>query len=192
MLESRTVRTLASLFVSMIVGALALMWMETAPIDVPRTPLAAVGAEDGWYERMILRTEVGLQPVKWRNIVVRSAGDADGDIAHACHFVVADGGQVLTNDLWKRQADGYHTFAPGHDWNADSIGVCFVGGSNRASVRAERFDDLIGLVRLLQQRFKVPPERVYLHSDLDERTAPPGDEFVEAFSGRLLHETSGS
>jgi len=187
MLQSRTTRTLTYLFVSMTVGALALMWMETGPILPVRMPLVAVGSGGG----VIFGTDVPVQQIKWRNIVILTADRPDADIARSCHFVVVvdstgRGGRVLATDLWKRQADGYHTFAPGHDWNSDSIGVCFVGKLTDSVLDGEQFRDFINLVRALQDGLRVPSERVYLCNDLDDRSPLPSEGFVRAFSRRLL------
>jgi len=190
MLQSRTVRTLAILFIAMTVGALSLMWMETAPIDELPMKLTAVSSSPVSNENAIFRTHVPVRQVKWHNIVIRSASDSDDDVAQACHFVVSPAAgpeqAVTTTDLWKRQADGYHTFAPGHDWNADSIGVCFVGELSDSALDGRQFNDLMALVQALQHHFRVRPERVYLHSELDDRTEPPSGLFVRTFSRRLL------
>jgi len=185
MLRSRTVRTLATLFIVMTVGALSLMWMETAPIDELPMTLTAVSSLPVIDEAIVYRT-VPVQRPKWLNIVLRNAPAADDDIARACHFIVPEANQAITTtELWKRQLDGYHTFAPGHDWNADSIGVCFVGDLNDKSLTGPQFSKLMALVQRLQYRFKIRPERVYLHSELDDRTSPPSGSFVRAFSRGL-------
>ncbi|MDP6636100.1 MAG: N-acetylmuramoyl-L-alanine amidase [Phycisphaerae bacterium] len=190
MLQSRTVRTLATLFTAMTIGALSLMWMETAPVDELSMPLTALSRSNASYDAMVYRTHVPVSHSKWRHIVVRKAPTADHSIAKACHFVVSDGKQAITlTELWKRQVDGYHTFAPGHDWNSDSIGVCFVGDLNDEVLSANQFKELMVLVQRLQYLFKVRSERVYLHSELDDRTTPPSGLFVRSFS-RLLRQSS--
>jgi len=190
MLQSRTVRTLAILFIAMIFGALLLMWMETAPIDELPMTLTAIPSSPVSSDAAIFRTHVPVRQAKWNHIVIRTAASPDDDAAQACHFVVSPVSgteqSVSTTDLWKRQSDGYHTFAPGHDWNADSIGVCFVGEFDDTVLNAKQFNDLMALVQALQNRFEVRPERVYLHSELDDRTASPSGLFVRAFSRRLL------
>ena len=187
MLRLRTIRTLATLFTAMTIGAMLLMLMETAPINELPLTLTAVSSSPVTDDAIIYRTHVPVKHPKWLNIVLRSAPSADRDAAQACHFIVSDAKQaVTTTELWKRQVDGYHTFAPGHDWNADSIGVCFVGGLNDETLTGHQFNKLMALVQRLQYRFKIRPERVYLHSELDERTAPPSGLFVWTFSRRLL------
>ena len=188
MLRSRTVRTLATLFTAMTIGAFSLMWMETAPIDeLPMPPLTARSSSSVAYEAVVYRTHVPVKHPKWLNIVLRNAPTADDDVAQACHFIVTGENQAITTtELWKRQVDGYHTFAPGHDWNADSIGVCFVGDLNEETLSGRQFNELMSLVQTLQLHFKIRPERVYLYSELDDRTSPPSGPFVWAFSRQLL------
>lgn len=173
----------------MTIGALSLMWMETAPIDELPIPLAGIPSSPVTDEAIVYRTHVPVKDAKWLNIVVRKASSADHDVAQACHFIVArasDGEQAITaTELWKRQVDGYHTFAPGHDWNADSIGVCFLGDLGDKTLSDRQFNELMALVQTLQHHFKIRPECVYLHSELDDRTTPPSGPFVRAFSRGL-------
>jgi len=193
MLQSRTVRTLTILFVAMTVGSLLLMWMETAPIDELPMTLMAVSRSTVSHYDAIFHTHVPVRQAKWQHIVIRTAADSNDDAAGACHFVVSPaseaGRSVSTTDLWKRQADGYHTFAPEHNWNADSIGVCFVGEFSDGVLDAGQFDELMSLLQALQHYFRVQPERVYLHSEIDDRTEAPSGLFVRTFSRRLLQTT---
>lgn len=189
MLQSRTVRTLTILFVAMTVGALSLMMLETAPVkDTYITLTASSPVSD---DTIIFHTDVPVDPVKWRNVVVRRAPNAENSIARACHFVVSNGTQAVeATELWKTQAGGQHTFAPGHDWNSDSIGVCFLGDLNDGVLGSRQFDELMVLMQTLQHHFKVRSDRVYFHSELDDRTKRPSGAFVRAFSRRLLQQSS--
>jgi hypothetical protein len=187
MLQSRTVRTLTTLFSAMTIGALSLMWMETAPIDELPMALTARSSSSVSDEAVVYRTHVPVKHSKWNHVILLSAPSSDHETAKACHFIVSDGQQAIaTTELWKRQIDGYHTFAPGNDWNADSIGVCFVGDLNNATLDTQQFNNLMALMQRLQYDFKVRSERVYLHSELDDRTERPSGLFVQTFSQRLL------
>jgi hypothetical protein len=175
----------------MTIGALSLMLMETAPIDELSMPLTGLSPLPVADEAIVYRTHVPVKHPKWLHIVLRNAPNADHDVAQACHFIVSDAKQAIaTTRLWKRQIDGYHTFAPGHDWNADSIGVCFVGDLNDETLAGGQFNKLMALVQRLQHHFKIRPERVYLHSELDDRTGAPSGQFVRTFSRRLLQRPS--
>ena len=193
MLQSRTARTLTTLFTAMTVGALSLMWMETAPIDEPTMPLTAVSGDRIPDDAIIYDTTVPLKQPKWINIVVSQAPAADHVAARACHFIVSGGDRpVESTELWKSQFDGHHTFAPGGDWNANSVGVCFVGDIDDASLSGPKFAKLMGLIQMLQHRLNVRPERVYLQSQLDTRTKSPTRPFSRAFSRGLLQASAVS
>jgi len=172
----------------MTIGALALMWMETAPVDELHMNLTSISGLPAYEEAIIYRTHVPVKYPKWLNIVVSKAPAADHAVARACHFIVSDGDQAIeTTDLWKRQVDGYHTFAPGHDWNSDSIGICFLGDLDDKALTEQQFSALVALVQTLQKHFKVRSEHVYLNSQLDDRIKPPSGQFAQAFADRLLH-----
>ncbi|MCP4379344.1 MAG: N-acetylmuramoyl-L-alanine amidase [bacterium] len=190
MLQSRTVRTLTTLFSAMTIGALSLMWMETAPIDETPLTLTARSSSPVSDGAVVYHTHVPVRQSKWNHVILLSAPSSDHETARACHFIVSDGKVTATTELWKRQVDGYHTFAPGNDWNADSIGVCFVGDLTDAALNTGQFNELMSLVQRLQFDFKIRPERVYLHSELDDRTERPSGLFVRTFAQRLLQSQS--
>jgi len=176
----------------MTIGALSLMWMETAPVDELRPALTALPGSPVSDDAVIYRTHVPVNHSKWVNVVVRKASSAEDEVAQSCHFLVSDSSQAVeSTDLWKRQVDGYHTFAPGHDWNSDSIGVCFLGDLEDQVLTEQHFNELMALVQTLQHHFKVRAERVYLHSELDDRTMSPSASFIRTFSRRLLQQPSG-
>jgi hypothetical protein len=171
----------------MTVGALSLMMLETAPVDEAHATMTAISSLPVSDDKIVFHTHVPVNREKWRNVVVRKAPSADHSVAKSCHFIVSDETQaVTTTELWKNQADGYHTFAPGDDWNSDSIGVCFVGELDDHALGARKFSELMLLVRTLQHHFAVSPDRVYFHSELDDRTIRPSGPFVRAFSDRLI------
>ncbi len=190
MLQSRTVRTLTTLFSAMTIGALSLMWMETAPIDELPLALSAHSSSLVSDGVVVNDTHVPIKQSKWKHVILLSAPSSDHETARASHFIVADGKVTATTELWKRQVDGYHTFALGNDWNADSIGVCFVGDLTDAVLNTRQFNELMSLVQRLQYDFKIRPERVYLHSELDDRTERPSGLFVRTFAQRLLQSQS--
>jgi len=77
MFGSRTIRTLTALLISMTLGAMALMVLETAPVRPHAEQLAAVGPPPGVIERLIHDTAVPIQPVKWRNMIVHGSDGRD-------------------------------------------------------------------------------------------------------------------
>lgn len=194
--KSRTVRVLTALFVTMTLGALVLMMLETGPIrggspavwSVP-TPAQA----DPVDQAIRFDTEVPVQPAMWRNVVVHASG-FDADASRQCHFLVAADGTVRNTILWKRQMIGRHTFGIGRDWNADSIGIFVEGDFSTDPPPAEQFRSLLRLVRSLQEYLgprQLPADHVYLSRDVDPQTRSPGDAFPAAEFDRLLLRPTG-
>lgn len=191
-MKARTTRTLTILFISVIVGSGVLMLMETDPISVQQPSLTAMVKAAPADDKIVFETFVPVQPAKWSNIVVRTSPKGNDNIAQACHFVVdldSNTIQVKATELWKRQSDGYHTFAPGHDWNADSIGISVAGIDDISQLQKDpqKFARLLSMVRSLQHHMNIPAERVYLHSDIDQRTAEPTEAFLVSFLHGLLN-----
>lgn len=177
----------------MVAGTIALMVMETGPIQPAPTPLAAVDPDLDGFGKVIYDKHVDFERLTWRNIVVHSSAGGQADIVGRCHFLVdvdaATGRATVTaTELWKRQAVGQHVFVPGQDFAAISVGVCLVGDFSRHSPPRGQYEAMISLVRALQREFSVRPDQVYLHSDLVPNSVSPGEAFPERdFSRRLLH-----
>lgn len=187
MLGSRTIKTLTALLVSMTVGALVLMVLETSPGHPPAEQLAAVSRSRTPIGGAIYDTVVPIQSIKWRNIVVHSSSAGGSGIEQRCHFVVQPDGRVAATDLWQRQLAGHHVYVPGRDFNADSIGICMVGDFSSRGPSQRQFDGLVELTRSLQGILLMPADRVYLHSHLAARSHSPGDAFpAMAFNDGLL------
>ena len=189
MLGSRTVKTLTALLGSMTLGAFVLMVLETAPTNPEPEQLAAVTERDTGLAAIIRDTAVPLQRIKWRNVVVHGSGVGSSDIAGRCHFVVGQDGRIIATALWKHQLAGYHVYVPGRDFNADSIGICLDGDFSDLPPARAQFEVLVNLTRAIQEDFAVPPDRVYLHSQLDARSSSPGAAFpAAALDGRLYRQ----
>jgi len=178
---------LAALVVAMTIGAAALLVLDTDPIRPAAAHLAALADRGGGAAAIVNQTDVPIQPLKWRNIIIHSSASGVA-IAQRCHFVIeADGQQLIrATDLWKQQADGKHTFV--REYNADSIGICVRGDFSRTAPTREQFEALVSLTRSLQQRLDIYPNQVYLHSELDSRSHSPGAAFpIQALNARLLN-----
>lgn len=197
MLRSRTVKTLFVLFVAMLAGAMALLAMQTDPLLPPSGHLAALARSDGQdVATLVHQTNVPLQPIQWRNIVIHSAKCLNRDgRASEVHFRVLasadDEVSIQPMQLWKQQTAGSHLpLIAGRDLNADSIGVCLAGDLAGGEPSAKQMARLTALVRALQQACRIPADHVYLHSDLDSHTGCPGRSFpAERFSAELIHAT---
>jgi len=171
----------------MTIGAFALMALETAPVRAPVQDLAAIATTDAPCEQIVRRTDVPLQPIKWRNLIVHGSAAGPPDIAKRCHFIVDADGLITPTALWQRQQSGHHVYVPGRDFNADSVGVCLIGDFSRRSPPANQLAALVDLTRTLQHMFRIPDDRVYLHRELDRNSRSPGAAFPAGLFNRSLH-----
>ena len=188
MLRSRTIKTLAALLVTMTVGSLALVAMETAPIRPEVTHLAAVIAPADDATKLVSATAVPLRRATWRNIVIHSSVEGEA-MASQCHFVVravpgSDGQYVQATGLWKQQQAGRHLSGKLAD---ESIGIFVTGRFDTRGPSASQFGALTGLAQGLQQACGVNADRVYLARELDPRCGSPGKMFpLNRFNATLL------
>jgi len=185
---SRTVKTLTALFVSMTLGALVLMLMETPPISATAQPLTVLAPPPAGAARTVHETASPIARGQWSAVVVHAAPSLADPVAQGCHFVIdrgPDGAwQVHASDAWRAQQAGRHVAGP---WQERSIGVCLIGDFSTERPGAAQFDSLVELVNALQEICLIPADKVYLVSDLDARSTSPGRFFPAAkFSARLL------
>ena len=184
-------KTLGALVVAMTVGSLALILMNTAPIRPLVTNLSAVTTPTDEPSQAISQTDGSIKVAKWRHLVVHTSTEAI-DAESDCHFIIdpaagADGRILRTTALWNRQVSGNHVFASGHNWNADSIGVCLIGNFADVPPTSAQLAALTHLVRLLQQTCGITADRVYLARDIDPRCASPGEAFpAKQFNTALM------
>ncbi|MEZ6241527.1 MAG: peptidoglycan recognition family protein [Phycisphaerales bacterium] len=105
------------------------------------------------------------------------------------HFVIGNGlgmgdGEVHVGYRWLDQLPGAHVAGPaGQTYNRTSIGICLVGDGDRRAFTDAQMARLVELVSALMKQTGIPPERVYLHSDLASTRSPgayfPAAEFRE-------------
>jgi len=193
MVRSGTIKTLGLLVAALSVGTFVLLLIESGPAR-PTVPLSlqALGENAPKAElAFIHKTEVPLQYIKWRNVVVHDRG-ADGEaVPDHCHFLIGSeekfgDGAIVRTRLWQLQKQGRHIYVPGHSFDSESIGVCLLHDCRRGAPTRRQLGALIHLVRALQMTCQVPADRVYLHSELGGGDCP-GEHFpARAFRSRLL------
>lgn len=199
--RSRTVRTLAALVAAMSIGAFVLILMETEPAR-PTAPLQADGKDEKDAEpnpadrtATVRRTDVPIQPIKWRNIVVHDAagrGRLEDGNPDGCHFLIGGpesfgDGAVRSTHLWRQQLDGNHLLASGHPCrNEDSIGIRLLCDTGRTAPSSNQMAALTDLARALQVICRIPSDRVYLYSELSGPDGPGRLFPAETFRGRLI------
>jgi hypothetical protein len=191
MYAPRTVKTLCALFFAMTLGALVLWMMDDGPIRSPGHLAAVAVAEDAPLA-VISQTQRPLSPRKWTRIIVHGSREGEA-IVENCHFVVEPSGTpdcplgVRAGGAWLAQQESAHVPGAGHEWNKGAIGVCLRGDFSRTPPSAEQWQMLIKLVTDLQQQFSVPPDRVFLYSELSARSDSPGAAFpFRQFNDSLL------
>lgn len=117
------------------------------------------------------------------------------------HFVIGNGqglgdGLVEVGYRWNRQLPGAHVAATGtggtpgigqvglskagaDQFNRSAIGICLIGNGNRREFTDRQINELVAVVRALQEKLAIPSSAVYLHSDL-AKVASPGAFFPMA------------
>ncbi len=189
MFGSRTIKTLTALLISMTLGALALMVLETAPARPTPQHLAAVASPNELAGKIVHDTAVPFQRMKWRNVIVHSSVNQTPGFAQRCHFLIQPNGKIQVTALWKRQLSGNHVYVPGRDFNADSVGICLAGDFSMQAPPRAQMNSLIELVRTLQPLSAIPADRVYLHSDLIPYSQSPGVAFPSRTFNANLYRT---
>lgn len=191
MLGSRTIKTLTALLVAMTIGAFSLMLLESASVRLNGS-IAAVTEPTDDIGKLVMRTEVPLNRLKWRNVVLSARSVLGEDLHGKYHFLIrydrlSDKAEVIPTPLWKRQAEGDHVRVPGFDYNANSIGICLIGDFQNTRPPGRQYRTLVKLTREIQQVFNISPDYIYLHSNLDRHSSSPGSAFpAESFRTGLL------
>lgn len=178
-------------------GLLALDRKSAAAADgLSLPPLVATTGPD--TVDTVFRTTAPLDATRWKAIVIHDSGtlsaspetlenDAKrlGLRGMGFHFVVGNGkgmadGELLVGARWLNQAAGAHTAGPSSDWyNRNAIGICLAGDGSRRPFTPAQMKRLVQLVDALCREFKIPPDKVFLHSQLSQ-TPSPGKLFPEA------------
>lgn len=162
--------------------------------------MAAAGAAPSI--EAVLQTRVPLEHDRWQAIVVHHSGSPVGkpasiDAEHrrmnlkglGYHFVIGNGagmenGEIHVGYRWMDQVPGAHASGADAEWyNLHSIGICLVGDGDTDSFTEAQMRRLTDLVNALAREFKIPRDRILLHSDVAP-VSDPGPMFPAA----LFHE----
>jgi N-acetyl-anhydromuramyl-L-alanine amidase AmpD len=146
----------------------------------------------------VFNTKKPIDHARWQAIVIHDSGSPLGTYASldaqaranglkgvGNHFVIGNGkgiddGQVIIGRRWSEQAPGAHAAGSKGDWfNSHSIGICLIGDGNRSRPTPAQMRSLVKLADALAREFKIPADRVYLHSQIAP-TDDPGRLFPEA------------
>lgn len=198
--SARTRTVLVALVASMTVvggGLLALDHRQAGPAEgLTLTPLVATTSPD--TVDVVFRTTAPLDQSRWKAIVIHDSGGPSGspdslDADARRHglrglgydFVIGNGkgmadGELHVGGRWMSQSPGAHAAGPKSDWyNRNAIGICLVGDGERRAFTPAQLRRLVQLVDALSKEFKIPADKVILHSQIVD-TASPGRFFPEA------------
>ncbi|MCD4825878.1 MAG: peptidoglycan recognition protein family protein [Phycisphaerae bacterium] len=187
MIDSRTTKVLGALLVSMTIGSLLLMALESEPPRPSQNSMASIRSA------VLPASFSASRP--WRRVVVHSSADPRDQLPQRCHFIVrqtadASGRRVLPTKLWSQQEAGQHVYVPGHDFNADSIGICIIGDFSTRAPSRKQMETLISLVNELQRKLDIPADSVYLQSELNPDRNLPGKAFPVGEFNASLHRNN--
>ncbi|QQE12777.1 N-acetylmuramoyl-L-alanine amidase [Planctomycetota bacterium] len=148
--------------------------LMSAEIDVqPEERLFASQADHGWQSIVIHDTGMSYGSADSLNNIHASVGK-DG-LAH--HFVINNGtekqdGLIEIGYRWQRQESGafLDELAAEDDaelqrirwFNNNGIGIAVVGDLDRKSMTGKQMDELVWLVKQLQERYSIPATEVYV------------------------------
>lgn len=146
----------------------------------------------------IFRTRESIPARRWQAIVIHHSGSVVGspsslDNQHkqmnlaglGYHFVIGNGsgysdGGIHVGYRWLEQLPGAHVGGENGDWfNNNAIGICLVGDGRRRPFTEQQAHRLMQVVNALAERLDIPPDRIFLHSELAPVDSP-GRFFPEA------------
>ena len=164
---------------------------DSAVITVGQT-LAISPGNSGYYSR-ICSVRRGTPLRSWKFIVVHHSATASGNanrfdyfhrrVRHmergmAYHFLIGNGrglsdGTIQPGSRWLLQQPGGHVQS--EQMNEIAIGICLVGDYDKAPPTPKQMQSLVGLIRYLQGKFRVPRSRVIGHREVKSaHTRCPG------------------
>jgi hypothetical protein len=178
-----------------------LLWMLQGSPGVRMQGLSLpplVAASGPSSTEQLFRTRQDIAANRWQAIVIHHSGSVAGNSATieaqhrglgldglGYHFVIGNGsgcgnGDVEVGYRWLDQLPGAHVGGEHAEWfNRYAIGICLIGDGRRRPFTEQQTRCLVQIVSALSERLQIPPDRIYLHSDLAP-TDSPGRMFSEA------------
>lgn len=184
--DQRTIRVLGSLVVGMTLVSSLLLALEPDPGT--RSTAWSLSAID--LSSDLARQEILVEPsdLDWNFIIIHdsrgvSGGEQEldkawnreyarqGQPAHrgaGYHFVINDrlgasDGEVEIARRWKDQLAGDYINGEQADmWNRQAIGICLMGDDDKRAFSGEQIESTVKLVRMLQEAYGIPRNRVYV------------------------------
>lgn len=190
--RSRTVKCLVILVAAMVIGACILLLMKTPPAKVPLY-LAIRPSDEEPRQRAseaIRRTDIPIQAIKWRNIVVLDSPGENNDFSSKVglededtyHFVIGSpdvtgDGLIRSTRLWRKQQDSNHIVGSKYPFQQGSINIRLLCDTRRKTPTPEQMVALTDLVRQLQVLCQIPSDHVWVSCfpSTGGQKGPPGN-----------------
>lgn len=121
---------------------------------------------------------------RWEGIVIHHSATSYGNVeiidrwhregnhweGVGYNFVIGNGtdsldGEVEVTFRWQRQMVGAHCKTPGNWANLWTVGICLIGDFSHAPPTQAQMASLRRLVAFLQERYRIPDDKVYTHQD---------------------------
>ncbi len=170
---------LGALVTAMTVTTGLLMQLEPGPsTPAPGVALQSIdrGHQDAKPQDKLFDT--AAVEVPWRSIVIHDSRTPQGSaqtmhLIHqkldrgglGYHFVIdngpdADNGKIEVGFRWSGQAPGAFFETNSTNWS-DAIGICLIGDGESDQFTEAQLEQVVWLVRQLQQRYGIPKTSVY-------------------------------
>lgn len=197
LLDKRTIRVLGSLVVGMTLVSAILLALEPDPTsrnsawalsaldlssDFARDEILGVPGDNAWEyiiihdSRGVVGTMNDLDEAYKREYARKGMPDKRGA---GYHFVVSEktrrsGVELEIARRWKSQQVGdYITGEKADYWNRTAIGVCLMGDADSRPFADDQIDATVKLVRMLQEAYDIPRERVFIHTGRSAESLAP-------------------
>ncbi len=185
--DKRTIRVLGSLVVGMTLVSALLLALE--PGEAYRDNPLALSALDMSSDSARGEILGHVTDRRWDFIIIHDSFGVTGgmseldkawnleyarqnlpELGAGYHFVVSDGFrrkgvEVEIAPKWKDQRDGGYISGEHADkWNREAIGVCLMGDADNRPFGDDQIDATVKLVRMLQEEYDIPRNRVFIHT----------------------------
>ena len=177
--QLRAEKVLATLLISMTVGAIVLMALANDPPSAGPFCLSSYYRLDS-VEKAI-SSRAAQSPGRWNCIEIYYSGTKAGNIEQLaslsgltspedinCHFVICNGlgagdGQIQLTEKWQKQ----WSTIPGRTWygSGQTIRICVIADGKTARPTNSQVKRIEALVEALSRKFDIQPEYVYYPND---------------------------
>jgi N-acetyl-anhydromuramyl-L-alanine amidase AmpD len=156
------------------------------------TNLRAPLAGSQWQAIMIHHSDTGFGSQS----TIAQAHKRAGLVKMGHHFLIGNGagmsdGEIHVGERWLSQEPGAHAITDTNSawFNKHAISICLIGDGDQQPFTRQQMARLLQLVDALRTELNIPADRVYLQSDVTQKTTDPGRKFpVQEFREQLSRQ----